>query len=377
MRALCHYCRGESHKSGGKACQDFAITVNDRGLTVAIVCDGHGGDRYFRSDIGARIAAETAAEAIKSFIKLGGKSLFDGKAFTTAGPIVPNDGHGKETAVDKAFRQLFSSIIAGWRERIAAHAEQNPPTSWELEHVRPEYLKELASSEDAGKIYGCTLLAFARTPRFWFAFQIGDGKCISFQSDPLWREPVTWDDRCFLNKTTSLCDDDALNEFRYCYEGDGKFPAAVFLGSDGMDDSFGDICNLVNFYIQFAKEIVRSETDARASLERYLPELSRIGSRDDMSVACAFSPRELKRLIPKLLEWQISQAEMDIESSEQMIAEYSSKADCLSSLSDDKSRIEYGYAQSDLTKALEMKSVLDKKLSLLIMERDEMTNSKN
>ncbi len=371
MHSLCHYCQGESHKDIGKVCQDFAFTADSEGLTIALVCDGHGGDRYFRSDIGARIAAETAAEAIKSFVRLGDKSLFDGKAFTAAGPVAPNDGHGKETAVDKACRQLFSSIIARWRERIAEHARQNQPTPWEREHVSPEHLQELVSSKDPGIIYGCTLLAFVRTSRFWFAFQIGDGKCITFQPEPIWTEPIPWDDRCFLNKTTSLCDEDALNEFRYCYEGDGKFPTAVFLGSDGMDDSFGETCNLVNFYIQLAKEIVKSEADAEESLEKSLPELSRVGSKDDMSVACAFDIRELRRLVPQLLEWQIAQVGKEIDSAEQRITELSARAACLSSLSDDRSRIEYGYAQADLSRELERESVLDRKLSLLIRERQD------
>lgn len=61
------------------------------------------------------------------------------------------------------------------------------------------------------KIYGCTLMAYVRTNKYWFAFHLGDGKMISFDEEAQWKEPVLWDDRCFLNKTTSICDADARN----------------------------------------------------------------------------------------------------------------------------------------------------------------------
>jgi hypothetical protein len=46
------------------------------------------------------------------------------------------------------------------------------------------------------------------------------------------------DKKCHDNITTSLCDFDVINEFRFCYNGDGPFPYAVFLCSDGLENSF-------------------------------------------------------------------------------------------------------------------------------------------
>ena len=76
-------CQGESHKASSKPCQDFSYSaVIDNGMSIAIVCDGHGGDRYFRSDIGAKYAAEVTFEAVRQFVASIDQSLFEEKPYT-------------------------------------------------------------------------------------------------------------------------------------------------------------------------------------------------------------------------------------------------------------------------------------------------------
>ena len=215
-------------------------------------------------------------------------------------------------------------------------------------------------------------MAFAQTKHYWFAFHIGDGKCIAFQPDSIWFEPIPWDERCFLNKTTSICDSEAINEFRYCYQGDGNFPTIVFLGSDGVDDSFGETANMVNFYIQFSKEIVNSEKQALSSIESTLPELSRIGSKDDMSVACVYNRNKLKEFMPVLLDWQIKQVQTDINDADERIAILTDRIDHFSDTitQDNRIKIELQYAQSDLMKAHDQKENLIRKINKLLQEKE-------
>ena len=76
-------CQGESHKASNKPCQDFSYSaVTDSGMSIAIVCDGHGGNRYFRSDIGAKYAAEVTLEAVRQFVASIDQSLFEGNPYT-------------------------------------------------------------------------------------------------------------------------------------------------------------------------------------------------------------------------------------------------------------------------------------------------------
>lgn len=58
-------CQGESHKYSDKPCQDSSYSYSGNGISIAIVCDGHGGERYFRSDIGSQICIKVTENAIK------------------------------------------------------------------------------------------------------------------------------------------------------------------------------------------------------------------------------------------------------------------------------------------------------------------------
>lgn len=40
--------RGASHLANGKPCQDYSISFSENGVQILVVCDGHGGETYFR-----------------------------------------------------------------------------------------------------------------------------------------------------------------------------------------------------------------------------------------------------------------------------------------------------------------------------------------
>lgn len=360
-------CQGESHKADDKPCQDASFSsVYEDGLAIAIVCDGHGGERYFRSDVGARMATEVIRDSVKTFVENIDPDMFVGQEFTAVEAITSDELVKKQTPIDKAFRQLFSSIIYQWNNKIAEHAANTAISEWEQQHVPQKYLDELHTSETFEKLYGCTLMVYVQTPVYWFAFHLGDGKCVSFQKSPIWTMPIPWDERCFLNKTTSLCDSNTINEFRYCYQGDGQFPWAVFLGSDGMDDSFGEDPNLVNFYIQVIKMLVTEGREATiSSIESDLPQLSKIGSKDDMSVAFVYNYEELKAHITEFIQYQIDLVKEGIRQVDERIAKLVEKQEYLRDPYDEKSRIEADYARQDIARANDNRNGLLVKYDLL------------
>lgn len=364
-------CQGESHKADEKPCQDASFSaVYDNGLAIAIVCDGHGGERYFRSDVGANMAIEVIRDSVNTFVKNVDLVFFKDQPYTAEEAITSEEIVKKPTPIDKAFRQLFSSIIYQWNNKIAEHATNTPVTEWEQQHVPQKYLDELQTSETFEKLYGCTLMVYVQTPDYWFAFHLGDGKCISFhQEGDFWQMPIPWDERCFLNKTTSICDANAINEFRYCYEGDGKFPMAIFLGSDGMDDSFGEDTNLVNFYIQVIKMLVTEGKEATiASIESDLPQLSKIGSKDDMSVAFVYNIDELKAHIADFIQYQIDIVTDSIRQTDERIQKLEDKISSITSATDEKTRIDLDYAQKDIERANENRKKLLYKYDSLMLQ---------
>lgn len=96
-----------------------------------------------------------------------------------------------------------------------------------------------------------------------------------------------------LNITTSICDFNAGSEFRYYFGRD--MPAAVFAGSDGIDDSFKNERHLHNFYrVVLTSFATKSASFAARELEQYLPNLSARGSADDMSVGCVLDVEYIK-----------------------------------------------------------------------------------
>ena len=338
MRAISERCQGAGHiAAGNKPCQDYCFARAEGPNAIGIVSDGHGGARYFRSETGSRLAAEVTRECVRDFIRNTDKALFCNAPLTqrkalTAGPGTPD-------RYDVLFRELFVTIRRKWHEKIARDADENPVTDDEKAKVRPEYIKAFMSRDGSGRrtgldeTYGCTLICFARTSSYWFAFHIGDGKCIAFSPDGEWSEPVPWDDEgCFLNSTTSLCNERAEDEFRYCFGGKDTFPMAVFLGSDGLDGSFGELPDLANFYANILKAVWKS-SDAGASkeLKEALPALSRMGSQDDMSVACCYDERALGPAVSRIIRWQIGNI---MARREQLLKEIDALKDRISSYSD-------------------------------------------
>ena len=316
MKAIFSRCRGASHEISGKVCQDYCQAEVTDSYTIGVVSDGHGGDRYFRSDVGSKSAVEATLECVREFVQTADESLFSDAPFTQCGTVaaeMAKNGSGRGDERYALFRQLFSSIICKWHERILGDAER-PVTQEEKDKVPAEQIAAFESTDSAGhrtgieQTYGCTLMCFARTKTYWFAFHIGDGKCVALSVDSGRienSEPVPWDEKCFRNVTTSLCDPEALDKFRYCYGGKDTLPLAVFLGSDGIDDSLPDPADMANFYVNILKLLGRYSTDAaQKELDDTLPALSRRGSKDDMSVVCCYDDEALKSGVNTLIEWQ-------------------------------------------------------------------------
>lgn len=298
VRSFDRRCQGESHKATNKPCQDFSFSVATPEYSIAIVSDGHGGSRYYRSDVGSQLLSEVTTRCITEFVKGIQETTFSGQPFTTV---------GIGDKMPASLQQLFGAIVVGWRKAVMEHADHHPLSETEQTIANPQ------NEHEWEKTYGCTLIVALRTQSYWLAFQIGDGKCVALQADGTPYEPIPWDDRCFLNKTTSICDTDALSRFRCCYGGIDTAPVAIFLGSDGIDDSFGEEENLYNFYVQLAKGFLRDGHEATVSdLERTLPVLSRRGSQDDMSVSGIYDDR-IQSLLPQLVHWQIGRMQVKVD----------------------------------------------------------------
>ncbi|MCL4484605.1 MAG: protein phosphatase 2C domain-containing protein [Bacteroidetes bacterium] len=271
-----HVCEiGASHIKDGKPCQDFSLSYESRDYAVAIVCDGHGGNKYLRSDRGSRMAAEQTMEAVSELMKNRfRKSLMGMKVMDTL-----------LTYPEKFMSQLAANIIYRWRECVEKDFAGEPFSEKEIAVLTPKELDSFQADDGWVTAYGTTLIVAVMARNFWFGLQIGDGKCVAVSDKGAFSQPIPWDDSCFLNVTTSLCDVQALSRFRNYFSAE-NLPAAIFVGSDGVDDTFGTDDALHDFYQTVLKLFAEKGMEqAKVELQNYLPTLSTKGSQDDIAIA--------------------------------------------------------------------------------------------
>lgn len=259
--------QGYNHIKVDKVCQDSSGHYSDDSMAIVVVADGHGSDNYPRTDRGSSFAVEAAIHAIRKFVKSVEENAID---------------ISEES--DLRLEQLAKNILANWYAAVETDVEKYPFSEEELEKVSEKYKKRYLSGKRQEKAYGTTLIAVCQTRTYWFGIQIGDGKCVCISTDGTISEPIPWDEDCQANITTSICDSDAIEEFRYCFMADP--PIATLIGSDGIDDSYANTEELYVLYRSILAIFAEcGQTTGEEEVQGFLPNLSRKGSGDDVSIA--------------------------------------------------------------------------------------------
>ena len=268
--------QGASHIKKNKECQDASLSYQDENCAIAVVCDGHGGDDYVRSAIGSKFASAIAKKNIQKFLLGMDKEKFF---------LNP----------DKQLKILEASIISHWNESVSDYHSKHPFDEAELIVVSEKAKKRYLEDGKIWSAYGTTLIAVAMNEDYWFAIHIGDGKCVAINHAGEFKQPIPWDPKCFLNATTSICDSDAIDNFRHFYS--DKLPAAVFVVSDGIDDCFNNNEQLYNLYKTVLYSFATTDfKEACEGLADYLPRLSAKGSGDDVSIAALLDMDSISEL---------------------------------------------------------------------------------
>ena len=279
--ALDARCRGSSHVKENKPCQDSCESFADTYLGLAIVADGHGGEKYFRSDVGSHEAVFRS--------KLFAYKLLKGHIDSF---IKKKD----ETLLKKNFDLLKSQIVSEWRQMVENHYKLHEITEKELEICKSIGLTKENLEKDIPVIYGSTLLiaGYIEKYSFWFALQIGDGKCVVLKTDgTAFSPPDLENEKLGFGVTTSLCGKNAGAEFRYAF-GFEKI-AGICVMSDGLTDSF-DTEKLPDFLLNIKNNAVADVGKTKTELEEFLPKLSEQGSGDDISIAGIFVREEESKI---------------------------------------------------------------------------------
>ena len=259
--------QGYNHIQSDKVCQDSSGHYSDDSMAVVVVADGHGSDNYPRTDRGSSFAVEVTITAIRKFVK-----------------TVENSAIDISEESESYLEQLAKNILANWYAAVDADLEKYPFSEEELFKVSDKYKRRYMSGQRQEKAYGTTLIAACQTKNYWFGLQIGDGKCVCISQDGSMYEPIPWDEDCQANITTSICDSEAIEEFRYCFR--KECPVATLMGTDGIDDSYA---NSEEMYVLYRSILAifaeHGRETGESEIREFLPGLSRKGSGDDVSIA--------------------------------------------------------------------------------------------
>ena len=279
-QVICQSVRGESHIRRNTPKEDAAAVVRLDDRIIGTVSDGHGDPRCMRSQVGSQLAVDAAVEMLRDW---------------------EIEGACDDQHLESRIRELSRGIVDRWTRAVEAHFAENPLTDAELNdagNLRASYLQGRYISH----IYGATLLALLRWDDRLLLLQKGDGHAVVIDKRGCIDDQVIpWDDRCYLNVTTSLCDSDAADTFTYrLLRGEAvEDIAAVMLGSDGVEDSFSNSDLMGAYYGLLATECVENgEAATEEAMLRDLSEMSRYGSKDDISVVGLIDPEAIPPLKP-------------------------------------------------------------------------------
>lgn len=282
--------KGSSHIKNNTVCQDASWSDCNDKRSIVIVADGHGNKRYCRSDKGSQFAVNCAAEVIDEFLENTSEQ----------------DWH--EIKYNDTLTKLCNCIIARWHTAIEKSVEENPFTEEELKDIPQKYAQDYLDGINIAKAYGTTLIAVFTVGERCFGIHIGDGKCVALYEDGSINEPIPWDEDCIFNITTSLCDESASEKFRYA---EIINPVAVFIGTDGIDDTYGT--GLHYFYLNVVNMMQTQGYESTVKyLDGYMSTISENGSHDDVSLAAVINNEKLG-CIKETVNLELKRHSLEIE----------------------------------------------------------------
>jgi hypothetical protein len=257
---------GATHLRRGRPNQDAVgwLPASGEGeRLVMAVSDGHGGAASPRSHLGSQLAVDVATRLL----------------WKLPTPLT-----------ERALRDTVQEIANTWRREVQEHLDRNPLSDAEIrqgaEEPAPHVLTRLRECPILA--YGATLVFAVIDADQLGLGQLGDGDILLVSGPGDSHRPLPADTRLMGHTTTSLCDDDPLDNTRLAV-----LPLAsrlVILSTDGYANSFADDASFLQVGTDLLAAVDETGiTHIRQSLPTWLAETSQQGAGDDISVAVALT----------------------------------------------------------------------------------------
>lgn len=260
--------QGASHIRNGVPCQDshkFVPLTEE--ITIIAVADGHGSAACPYSKSGSKIATNVFCKVMSDLVA---NFAADEDFFLT---YLNREGE----------LRIAQTIDAEWKRRVwKAHIDNK--------REKPLGQDGEADKETVYKQYGTTLLGLLITPRFVFAFQLGDGDIMYIGNEEAF--PVIDGDKILGTETHSLCKKNAWKKaisLVRCRDVSANLPYLYLISTDGFANSHKSAADVQITCREYYSLIREHGFDAvTANLKEWLNETSALGCGDDITVVMAY-----------------------------------------------------------------------------------------
>lgn len=268
--------RGASHVMDNKPNQDALLwkRVSENGSrNVIVLADGHGSDRFFRSQRGSSFAVTVTAEILEQFLS------------DIPTPLNPSQcKHAAEA-------YLPDMIVNAWKAAVHEDLAREPFRDDELSMLeQAEGPKQRDRVIDNPiKAYGTTVLGLVTHENFILGVQLGDGMMKAIMENGDVAEMVPDDPDNFGNETASLSSERPQASFRVAYHHlAGRLPVGMMITTDGYVNAIET--EKFDGVLREWMEGLRDEgiEKIQRCMSDLLNHASRYGSGDDCTVACAY-----------------------------------------------------------------------------------------
>lgn len=249
---------GYSHAGAGKCCQDHSASYHDEERTIVTACDGHGGNVYIRSHLGANFASRAAIDVLR---ELERTAFYKNKKEVVAEGIRLN-------------------VLCRWNALVDAHMKKNPIRMSELAGLSEAEI--LSLKKNPVKAYGSTLNAAMIMGNKLVTVALGDGGCFLVKRGNCLPAFPEDEDEPVANITYSLCQDDAFSHLRVAVQDLAGLDGAVVC-TDGLLNPYQ---NLSNFGEGLVTPAIATLYAGKArSLEAFVVQVGTVlGTGDDVSL---------------------------------------------------------------------------------------------
>lgn len=262
---------GLSHIKRNLVCQDSSSHFVGDKYAVAVVADGHGSKKHFRSNVGSKCAVEAALETVANFYE---------------------NADDFEKSFPKNYKMIIKNMekqaISVWNAKVNEHLSKNPVTDDERSKFSAEEFEEI----NPESYYGTTLVVAVMAKDFTFGFQIGDGSLVAVFEDGDAQMPSEYDESAPANITASMCNANAAKMFHGFYIADRKV-IALCTSTDGLYTSFGSDIDFLSYHTIIVSQLAQSE-DFKDAVIKNITKRTGFGTEDDISFSCVYDSEYLK-----------------------------------------------------------------------------------